>query len=639
MDVILARFSAAELRVNCLTAVHDELQQANVQLLPALEVLKRALCVVRASRELYKGSLVASDTSPDVSTALTQLVTVCDGIGTLMCELNREINHSGASDVSTEDEEDQQKIAEPKEEVMPVEKKKAAKESIISPKIERNKAPDSKTSNHSIAIIDLSLSDEEKEPPVKEEKKEIVPDPPTVATVPVDERPRERQELFDFGVPEVQEDSKQVEEDTLGQQEVPARKRSRKRKAPSRIAPPVAKRPVKDVVIRLQKRAEMVPSGAVGVTVCSALNAAVTVENSETTGVFNSSIGDFVSATAEAAKMLVGVHKQHPVQCERHLEDMRLLMSVAIMNLENGMSADVAKKAWVMLKTLQKLHKLYPVKTKGLHRKCQQLYKTLVKDYEVPADEVKSFKSKLAKLFIEVDEYPLDDPDTRWFDNQLSLVNELVDGRFERWNPRMSPILGKTVSKLERICTFGLNEKWNDRYAAICLTCSKMSRMAFSLRSDLTSDRTNYVIRTSLEPGFEDSDRVEKDFKHVTGYEVEVQYASDPSAKKEAFDELIDQLRYIFNAVAMTRKQSLVSLDRLKRLNECFETLIRICDYGNTLNLEQCLHLEKLLVVLRQVIYIRKDYASVSKRAVKSLISLFPENKRPRFVFPDLSQV
>eukprot|EP00644_Phytophthora_capsici_P001349 jgi/Phyca11/14911/fgenesh1_pg.PHYCAscaffold_10_\ len=209
MDVILARFSAAELRVNCLTAVHDELQQANVQLLPALEVLKRA------------------------------------------------------SDVSTEDEEDQQKIAEPKEEVMPVEKKKAAKESIISPKIERNKAPDSKTSNHSIAIIDLSLSDEEKEPPVKEEKKEI-------------------------------------------------------------------------------KRAEMVPSGA------------------------------------------------------------------------NGMSADVAKKAWVMLKTLQKLHKLYPVKTKGLHR---------------------------------------------------------------------------------------------------------------------------------LEPGFEDSDRVEKDFKHVTGYEVEVQYASDPSAKKEAFDELIDQLR------------------------------------------------------------------------------------------------
>ncbi|KAK1940091.1 hypothetical protein P3T76_008414 [Phytophthora citrophthora] len=250
---------------------------------------------------------------------------------------------------------------------MPVEKKKAAKETIISPKLEPNKALDSKKNKNLIAIIDLSLSDEEKESPVKEEKKEIVPDPPAVATVPVDNNPRETAEPFEFGPPEVQEDSNQVQEDNLREQEVPERKRSRKRKAPSRIVPPVSKRPVKDVVIRLQKRAEMAPSGAVGVAVCSALKAAVAVENSETTGV-NAHQGDFVSATVEAAKMLVGVHKQHPVQCERHLEDMRLLMSVAIVNLENGMTADVAKKAWVMLKTLQKLHKLYPVKTKGLHR-------------------------------------------------------------------------------------------------------------------------------------------------------------------------------------------------------------------------------------------------------------------------------
>ncbi|KAK1940092.1 hypothetical protein P3T76_008415 [Phytophthora citrophthora] len=217
---------------------------------------------------------------------------------------------------------------------------------------------------------------------------------------------------------------------------------------------------------------------------------------------------------------------------------------------------------------------------------------------------------------MEVDEYPLDDPETRWFDNQLTLVNELVDGRFERWNPRIEPILGKTVSKLERVCTFGLNEKWNDRYAAICHTCSKMSRLAFSFQNNFTIKLTNCLVRTSLEHGFEDSDRVEKDFKHVTSYDVEVQYASDSNAKKEAFDELIDRLRWIFNAVAMTRKQNLVPFNRLKRVNECFGTLIRLCDYGNTLNLEQCLHLEKLLIVLRQVIYIRKDYASISKRYV-----------------------
>ncbi|KAL3672558.1 hypothetical protein V7S43_001854 [Phytophthora oleae] len=165
-----------------------------------------------------------------------------------------------------------------------------------------------------------------------------------------------------------------------------------------------------------------------------------------------------------------------------------------------------------------------------------------------------------------------------------------------------------------------------------------MSRMAFFFRSNLASEHTNCVIRSILEPGFDDSGRVEKDFMHATSYDVEVQYASDPSAKKEAFDELIDRLRWILNALAMTTKQDLVPLDRLKRVNECFGTLIRLCDYGNTLNLEQCLHLEKLLMVLRQVIYIRKDYASVSKRAVGLLLRLLQENKRPRFVFPDRSQ-
>ncbi|KAF1787826.1 hypothetical protein GQ600_16586 [Phytophthora cactorum] len=66
----LGHFSAAELRVKCVTAVHDELLQAETQLHPALEALKRALSVVQASRKMYRAPLGLVDESPDISKAL-----------------------------------------------------------------------------------------------------------------------------------------------------------------------------------------------------------------------------------------------------------------------------------------------------------------------------------------------------------------------------------------------------------------------------------------------------------------------------------------------------------------------------------------------------------------------------------------
>jgi hypothetical protein len=107
---------------------------------------------------------------------------------------------------------------------------------------------------------------------------------------------------------------------------------------------------------------------------------------------------------------------------------------------------------------------------------------------------------------------------------------------------------------------------------------------------------------------------VEDDFEHVTSYDEEVRQARTSDEKKAAFDELIDRLRWIFNAVAMTKKQSLLPLRRFKRSNECLDTLVSLCDNGDALNLEGCIHLEKLLVVMRQVMHIRIDYANISKR-------------------------
>ncbi|KAF1788124.1 hypothetical protein GQ600_26210 [Phytophthora cactorum] len=193
----------------------------------------------------------------------------------------------------------------------------------------------------------------------------------------------------------------------------------------------------------------------------------------------------------------------------------------------------------------------------------------------------------------------------------MNLVNELVEGRFEGWSPRAEPILGKSVSNLERICGFGgVGDVWNDHYASICLAFSKMSRSTFFWTRDLASDFTNVLIRDNrLEPG-------------MSRLRPESTTCKWLQREKEAFDELIDRLRWIFNAVAMTRNQSLLPLTGLKRLNECFSTL-------------GCIHLERLLVVMRQVMYLRIDYACVSKRTTDSLLGLFPHDKRTRFVYPD----
>ncbi|KAG3203281.1 hypothetical protein PC128_g2653 [Phytophthora cactorum] len=158
------------------------------------------------------------------------------------------------------------------------------------------------------------------------------------------------------------------------------RRKSRKRKARKDNAPSLS-----SVVVRLEKRAEMAPSGPVGVAVYTALNAAIDVENSRG----RSSVEAFVAATAAAGRKLVEVHEEHPVQSERHLEDMRLLMSVVVENFKGNLTAGEVKTAWKMLNTLLQLHDIYPLKTKGLHRNCLQLHKYLVKEHEEPTDMVK----------------------------------------------------------------------------------------------------------------------------------------------------------------------------------------------------------------------------------------------------------
>ncbi|POM66021.1 Hypothetical protein PHPALM_18184, partial [Phytophthora palmivora] len=290
MDVILAHFSADELRVKCLTAVHDELQHAETQLRPALDALKRTLSVVRASRKMYKAPLVLVDESIEVSKALELLVAACNEIGALICELNRQVSSAGSdtSPSATDDEEDMR--AEAKLEV-PV-KKKAAKETEGG----RQEKKCTISVATKAAVIDLSLSDEEENVVVKDE--------------PMKENDHVAMEIEEASVPPADQggsmsDQEHCEEKQEEGSGPPPRKKARKRmKQKSKKGP---KKVGRDVVIRLRKRAEMVPGGDIGETVGSALNAAIAVEENDGE---TSLIRAFVSATAEAGRKLVEVHAE-----------------------------------------------------------------------------------------------------------------------------------------------------------------------------------------------------------------------------------------------------------------------------------------------------------------------------------------
>ncbi|GMF21938.1 unnamed protein product [Phytophthora lilii] len=211
------------------------------------------------------------------------------------------------------------------------EPKKAAKDTGSS-----SETAEAATAN----VIDL-LSDEEKDSVVGKDEKETqtqvkteresvqvteakaaMPVEPPVAApqkTPVVAPPVAAQQNLSVTVPQT---SAQVERRGETQ-------KSRKRKAPREVVT-AAKRPVKDVVVRLRKRAEMAPSGAMRVAVRTALNATIAVEDADSADVISSLITTFVAATTAAGRILVDAHKGQPAQTERHLEDTRLSVATMI---------------------------------------------------------------------------------------------------------------------------------------------------------------------------------------------------------------------------------------------------------------------------------------------------------------------
>lgn len=148
---------------------------------------------------------------------------------------------------------------------------------------------------------------------------------------------------------------------------------------------------------------------------------------------------------------------------------------------------------------------------------------------------------------------------------------------------------------------------------SICRVCREFPRTTFVWTADVTSPPSTIVTKSGSQKRFDNAASVEKDFGYVTTYEEEVRCISASSEKMKAFDELVDLVQWLFNTIRWTADSSLLPIDRLCQLNGCFETLTKLCDNGKSLNMEGCIHLEKLLCSIRQVMYMRRDYAACSK--------------------------
>ncbi|KAJ8524650.1 hypothetical protein ON010_g16467 [Phytophthora cinnamomi] len=70
----------------------------------------------------------------------------------------------------------------------------------------------------------------------------------------------------------------------------------------------------------------------------SALNAAINLEEIGTAGA--NDLQSFLATVAETSHTLTGAHEVKPAKTKQHLEDMRLLVSVTVVNLKRGMTKE-----------------------------------------------------------------------------------------------------------------------------------------------------------------------------------------------------------------------------------------------------------------------------------------------------------
>lgn len=205
-----------------------------------------------------------------------------------------------------------------------------------------------------------------------------------------------------------------------------------------------------------------------------------------------------------------------------------------------------------------------------------------LKTFEVPVEVVGDFKAILQEMVADLDVWMskrcIRKPK---FDQKLALIHELIGYRFEMWDPRGEPMLGKLSQSWKGFAPCKEVPNGMTFSLSICRVCREFPRTTFVWTADVTSPPSTIVTKSGSQKRFDNAASVEKDFGYVTTYEEEVRCISASSEKMKAFDELVDLVQWLFNTIRWTADSSLLPIDRLCQLNGCFETLTKLCDNGS----------------------------------------------------------
>ncbi|ETI51391.1 hypothetical protein F443_05254 [Phytophthora nicotianae P1569] len=671
MDIILSHFGADELRAKCLKAVQEELQQAETQLQPGLEALKRTLTVVRASRSMCKSASLFS--SPVVVEHVKRLRGMYREVENLILELDHEL---GAAEVNDADllaqhrhqEVDLSQDNEDTESEGMLEVTNAELgEQEMSEMTDAVQTSNQLRENSGTRLSDLQLADDEVSEEQREQSTRNMADecarPKVISlgssqqdVVVCGESSSEHldnsrvvvgavnaSEPFDvLPRPTVEQekpsrsDEKRKENNYRGHSEKVTRKRnSKKRESPNPTSQQEAKRLARGAGSRLRQRIQLLPRGVLHDPLQLALNAAIALKEHDTRTRQGPLMKSFVAAVTEAARILEDNINSR--QSKKYLKDMEFIVLIAVGNLDDLLNQDEVAAVWSMVKSLQQLFHAPSVTSKRIEWCCHKLQTYLLKTYEIPVNMEDSVKSQLVDI-LQIIEQSTGTLCPTMISKNMTLVSDLLEGRSAAWDPRNDPSIGKMLARTQRLCSEQFSSVWDQCFIAICKTCSKMNGSTFMWVADLASEPPQAIPSSWGELKFTDEAIVKNSFAHVTGFEEKARDATDPRKKLMFFTELIDRLQWFMSGVVSEENQSLLPLELLTGINECMSTLVDLCDHGRALTLEGCLHVEELVCIIRQLMYMRGDYAARSTRVPVLLLGLFPPETRPKFVYPASSR-
>ncbi|KAF4143352.1 hypothetical protein GN958_ATG07418, partial [Phytophthora infestans] len=216
-----------------------------------------------------------------------------------------------------------------------------------------------------------------------------------------------------------------------GQNESVRRNRNPKtREAPKPTSPPVAKRPARDAGSRLQQRIELLPRGAVREPQETALNATVALK-----GTIPYLAKIFENMEFVAVSNLADL-KHDELQAVWH---MQLIDVPSVKSKRLG-------RYGMLLESYTSQGYLY--NSCSINTGAATSHGSILQMYEIPADMVDSFRTRLLSILQHFEDAAMVLPDGA-INKDMTFLNALLEGQIVTWDPRSGLSIRKLLAKAQ----------------------------------------------------------------------------------------------------------------------------------------------------------------------------------------------